>query len=93
MHNNKKEILELTHDHMIRAAKRVANLINQDFPNKFGKLKIYPVPRGGISCAYLTINYISQKCILTDSIKDVDIIIGQLPRPKGQGLGVSPSAS
>jgi hypothetical protein len=75
---SEKEILNLTHDNMIEAAKIVAGLINRDFSHNINILKIYPVPRMGIPCTYLVINYIRRKFILTDSIKNCDIIIDDI---------------
>lgn len=88
-------MLELTHDNMIEAAKKVAGLINRDFTDTFEVLKIYAVPRMGIPCAYLTINYIRRWFILTNSIGTANIIIDDIldsGATKAKMLALNPNA-
>lgn len=56
-------MIKLTHLDMIAAAKKVAQQINEDFFqfSVFDTLIVYPVPRGGVACAYLVLNFMSHK--------------------------------
>lgn len=65
----------LTHQQVGDAAANVAALILANWPHSRPPV-IYPVPRGGIPCAYLVGGIM--KCIISDNISVADIILDDL---------------
>ena len=91
-----KTVVELTHDDMIEAAEKLADTINSDFYYHDNILKIYAVPRGGISCAYLLINYIEMPVKIVHHPEFADLIIDDIidsGKTMNKMLSLNPSAA
>lgn len=78
-----KEIIELDHIAVVAAALKVAKQIQEDFQGQLSNketfsLKIYPVPRGGIPCAYLTAGFLSGNIKFVNSVEEAHIIIDDI---------------
>ncbi|MDD5150849.1 MAG: hypothetical protein PHC28_10305 [Flavobacterium sp.] len=72
-----KKIKNINHHDLCLAAIKISEQIKKDFPtNK--KLYCYPIPRGGIACAYLVGNYLYDKLVFVDDVKIADIIIDDI---------------
>lgn len=67
-------MIELNHGDMETAALLLADKIKRDFINETKILKVYPVPRGGVACAYLIASYLPTIEFVEDvSIADIAI--------------------
>lgn len=73
-----KEKREISHNELLKAAAHTAYRINDDFKNHFTKLKIFPVPRGGVACAYAVLLCINKHYDLVCSPEDADIAIDDI---------------
>lgn len=73
-----KEKREISHTELKKAAFQVAHRINIDFETHKEPLKVFPVPRGGVACAYLTSLYIFADCNFVHSPEDADIAIDDI---------------
>ena len=70
-----REKKEITHHELIQKASLVAQKINNDFKNYDGILKIFPVPRGGVACAYAVALYLIKHYEFVHQPKEADIAI------------------
>ena len=93
-----KDIINLEHLDMVVNAIRIAEQIIDDFNDKFKdsdfSLNIYPVPRGGIACAYLTAGYIPTKIKFVNDPTEADIAIDDVidsGRTKDKILKLNPN--
>jgi len=67
-------MIKLDHGDMENAALLLADKIKRDFINETKILKVYPVPRGGVACAYLTASYLPTIEFVNDvAIADIAI--------------------
>jgi len=73
-----KEKREISHAELLKAAVYTAYRINSDFKNHSSKLKIFPVPRGGVACTYAVLLYINENWDLVHSPEDADIAIDDI---------------
>jgi len=73
-----KEKREISHVELLKAAAYTAYKINNDFKNNTAKLKIFPVPRGGVACAYAVLLYINKYWSLVQTAEDADIAIDDI---------------
>ena len=75
-----KDIIEVTHLDLVVNAMRIAELIQADFADKLSAsiLNIFPVPRGGIACAYLTAAFLNGQIKFVDNAEDADIAIDDI---------------
>lgn len=70
-------IVNLNHNDILDKAEELSKIILQH--NSCDDIiKIYPVPRGGISCAYILLNYLPDNFMLTDNISDANIVIDDI---------------
>ena len=77
-----KEIVELQHLDVVVNAIRVAELIKKDFKGQLENsnfdLRVFPVPRGGIPCAYLVAGILGGNIKFVDSAEEAQIIIDDI---------------
>lgn len=91
-----KDIIEVNHLDLVVNAMRIAELIQTEFNNSLlnSVLNIFPVPRGGIACAYLTVAFLNGQIKFVDNIEDADIAIDDIidsGRTKEKLLNQNPS--
>lgn len=76
------QLLNLSHSNILNAAAILSEKIKNDFEEEAPVffLKIYAVPRGGIPCAYILMNFLPSNFTveLVDDIHDATIIIDDI---------------
>lgn len=72
-----QKIINLNHKDILHSAQELSIQVKKDFSEK-GIVNIYPIPRGGVPCAYILLQFLPLNFYLTDDINAADIIIDDI---------------